>query len=105
MPNTKRTNKIAEQERLEIEALRMKAEVNCPKPVAIDVGYEGVVEVDASYRGWSNSRGAGIRADPVKWDSPDDDRNTPWVEIHNSQQLRAIAAALLAAADWMEGGK
>jgi hypothetical protein len=49
-----------------------------------------------------HKRMGGVRAD--YWGDPDDTA-APTVYMDNPKDLRVLAAALLMAADWMEGGK
>jgi hypothetical protein len=91
--NTARTNKM--------ERLRIEAEKN--RPVGLRVVSEGrcEVEIDTLYNSTMHKRMAGVRADYFNTSEP----ASPTVYMDNPQELRIIAQALLAAADWMEDGK
>ncbi len=100
MPNTKKkTKRITAMERLRIEA-----EKNRPLNVSI-VTTSGNCEVEITtlYNSTMYTRMAGVRADYYVGDP--DDTAAPTVYMDNPQDLRILAAALLAAANWMEGGK
>jgi len=96
MPNTKKTKRITAMERLRIEA-----EKNRPFDVSI-VTTSGNCEVEITtlYNSTMHTRMAGVRADYYVGDP--DDTAAPTVYMDNPQDLRILAKALLAAADWME---
>ena len=101
MPNTKKktkTTRITKAERL-----RIAAEENRPVGVRVVSGGTSEVEITSLYDSMMNRRMAGIRAD-YYWGVPDDTA-APTVYMDNPKDLRVLAAALLMAADWMEGGK
>ncbi len=91
---TKRSTKM--------ERLRMEAEKNRPVDVRVVSGGTNEVEITSLYDSMMNRRMAAVRAD---YRAAPDDTAAPTVYMDNPKDLRVLAAALLAAADWMEGGK
>jgi len=91
--NTKRTTKM--------ERLRIEAEKN--RPVGVRVVSEGRCEVEITtlYNSTIHKRMGGVRADYFDNSEP----ASPTVYMDNPHNLRVLAHALLAVADWMEGGK
>lgn len=102
MPNTKKktkTTRITKMERLRIEAEKTR-----PLDVSIlTASGKCEVEITMLYNSTMHNRMAGIRADYYVGDP--DDTAAPTVYMDNPQDLRILAQALLAAADWMEDGK
>jgi len=102
MPNIKTKKKTKTTRITKAERLRIAAEEN--RPVGVRVVSEGRCEVEITtlYNSTMHKRMGGVRAD--YWGEPDDTA-APTVYMDNPHNLRIIAKALLAAADWMEGGK
>ncbi len=100
MPNTKKKTKTTRITKM--ERLRIEAEKN--RPVGVRVVSEGRCEVEITtlYNSTMHKRMGGVRAD--YWGDPDDPA-APTVYMDNSHNLRTLAKALLAAADWMEEKK
>jgi hypothetical protein len=100
MPNTKKktkkTTRITKMERLRIEA-----EKNRPVGVRVVSGGRCEVEITTLYNSTMHKRMGGVRADYFDTSEP----ASPTVYTDNPQDLRTLAAALLAAADWMEDSK
>jgi hypothetical protein len=94
MANPKKTARINAMERL-----RIAAEATRPTGVTVSVGGRSEVEIVPMYHSTMHKRMAGVRAD--YWGDPDDTA-APTVYMDNPQDLRTIAAALIAAAEWME---
>jgi hypothetical protein len=94
---TKKTTRITKAERLCIAA-----EKNRPMGVRVVSGGTNEVEITSLYDSMMNRRMAGVRAD---YRAAPDDTAAPTVYMDNPKDLRVLAAALLMAADWMEGGK
>ena len=84
-----------------MERLRIAAEKN--RPMGIRVVSEGRCEVEITtlYNSTMHKRMGGVRADYFDTSEP----ASPTVYMDNPKDLRVLAAALLMAADWMEGGK
>jgi len=99
MPNTKK--KIKTTRITKMERLRMAAEQT--RPVGVRVVSEGRCEVEITtlYNSTMHKRMGGVRADYFDTSEP----ASPTVYMDNPHNLRVLAQALLAVADWMEGGK
>jgi hypothetical protein len=84
-----------------MERLRIAAEKN--RPVGVRVVSEGRCEVEITtlYNSTMHKRMGGVRADYFDTSEP----ASPTVYMDNPHNLRVLAQALLAAADWMEDGK
>ena len=80
------------------ERLRMEAEKNRPVGVRVVSGGVREVEITTLYNSTMHKRMGGIRADYTDDSAP----AAPTVYLDNPQDLRILAAALLAAADWMD---
>jgi hypothetical protein len=91
-----KTKRISKMERLRIEAEKNR-------PVGVRVVSEGrcEVEITALYNSTMHKRMGGVRADYFDNSEP----ASPTVYMDNPHNLRVLAQALLAAADWMEDGK
>jgi hypothetical protein len=98
MSKTK-TNKTKRSTKM--ERLRMEAEKN--RPVGVRVLSEGRCEVEITtlYNSTMHKRMGGVRADYFDTSEP----ASPTVYMDNPHNLRVLAQALLAVADWMEEGK
>ena len=83
-----------------MERLRIEAEKN--RPVGVRVVSEGRCEVEITtlYNSTMHKRMGGVRADYFDTSEP----ASPTVYMDNPHNLRILAQALLAAADWMEDG-
>jgi hypothetical protein len=81
-----------------MERLRIAAEKN--RPVGVRVVSEGrsEVEITTLYNSTMHKRMGGVRADYFDNSEP----ASPTVYMDNPHNLRVLAQALLAAADWME---
>ena len=101
MANTKKKTKTTRITKM--ERLRIEAEKNRPVGVRVVSGGTSEVEITTLYNSTMHKRMGGVRADYC-WGDPDDTA-APTVYMDNPKDLRILAAALLAAADWMEGGK
>jgi hypothetical protein len=99
MPNTKK--KIKTTRITKMERLRMAAEQTRPVGVRVVSGGRCEVEITTLYNSTMHKRMGGVRADYFDTSEP----ASPTVYTDNPQDLRVLAAALLAAADWMEDGK
>jgi hypothetical protein len=105
MPKNKKTtahNKKTKAKRTtKMERLRIEAEKN--RPVGVRVVSEGRCEVEITtlYSSTMHKRMGGVRADYFDTSEP----ASPTVYMDNPHNLRILAQALLAAADWMEGEK
>jgi len=100
MPNTKKKTKTTRITKM--ERLRMEAEKTRPTGVTVTVERHYEVEITSLYDSMMNRRMAGVRADHR---AAPDDTAAPTVYMDNPKDLRVLAAALLAVADWMEDGK
>jgi hypothetical protein len=98
MSKTK-TNKTKQSTKM--ERLRMEAEKNRPVGVRVVSGGRCEVEITTLYNSTMHMRMGGVRADYFDTSEP----ASPTVYMDNPHNLRVLAQALLAAADWMEGGK
>ena len=96
MPKNKKTKA---KRTTKMERLRMEAEKN--RPVGVRVVSEGRCEVEITtlYSSTMHKRMGGVRADYFDTSEP----ASPTVYMDDPHNLRIIAQALLAAADWMEG--
>jgi hypothetical protein len=92
----KKTKRITKMERL-----RMEAEKNRPVGVRVVSGGVREVEVTTLYNSAIHKRMGGVRADLTDDSAP----AAPTIYMDNPQDLRILANALLAVADWMEEGK
>ena len=97
MPNTKKKTKTTRITKM--ERLRMDADKTRPTGVTVAVRGHYQVEITTLYNSTMHKRMGGVRAD--YWGDPDDPA-APTVYMDNPQDLRILAKALLAAADWME---
>ena len=93
---TNKTKRISKMERL-----RMEAEKNRPVGVRVVSGGRCEVEITTLYNSTMHTRMGGVRADYFDTSEP----ASPTVYMDNPHNLRVLAQALLAAADWMDGGK
>lgn len=93
---TNKTKRITKMERL-----RMEAEKNRPVGVRVVSGGRCEVEITTLYNSTTHTRMGGVRADYFDTSEP----ASPTVYMDNPHNLRVLAQALLAAADWMDGGK
>jgi hypothetical protein len=93
---TNKTKRITKMERL-----RIAAEKN--RPVGVRVVSEGRCEVEITplYNSTMHTRMGGVRADYFDTSEP----ASPTVYMDNPHNLRVLAQALLAVADWMEESK
>ena len=99
MPNTKKKTKTTRTTKM--DRLRIEAEKN--RPVGVSVVSEGRCEVEITtlYNSTMHKRMGGVRADYFDTSEP----ASPTVYMDNPHNLRVLAQALLAVADWMEDGK
>jgi hypothetical protein len=101
----KKTAKKTKTKRItKAERLRIEGEKDCPKRVIVcndSNSFGSEVEVTPWWWEGTNSRRVDIRADIINWSVP----AAPVVTFDDPVYVRRIAAALNAAADWMEGGK
>ncbi len=81
-----------------MERLRMAAEATRPFGTRVVSGGRFEVEIATLYNSTMHKRMGGVRADYSDDSSP----AAPIIFMDNPQDLRTIAAALIAAADWME---
>ena len=93
----KKTPRITKMERLRIEA-----EKNRPVGVRVVSGGTSEVEITTLYNSTMHKRMGGVRAD---YFDTSEQPASPTVYMDNPHNLRVLAQALLAAADWMEDGK